>query len=663
MTKASDKRVTRISSREILLPVVVAVLLLGTALLTTPSVYALTDLLVLALLYLLLSVAVVGFGQLLRGFGPVAAVLGHLFVAAVVVWHVREQTRPPGSRSTLWQAGSLATFVGAVVLVALVYAAVSRVLVREPGRLQYAAVTGAALLAVVAVTTLSFHASTTLRWHLLRHNNLIGVPAYHALAPDVRRVQEDLWSRHREEPASSRPMGPAEALRDQGAGGAIGAGDQATVEGESGARGGPGTEEAAEPRPEEDRPLDIVYVLVDTLRADGLEAYGGDPELMPAMNRFATESIVFGDVLANTSWTRPSLASFFTGLLPEEHGAVNWGYVLSPGRTTLAEILSERGYETAAFIANRVVGTDSGFDQGFEVFEILESGDEAYPRAAAVNAAVASYLEGRGPGTLEAGPAPLFLYVHYMDPHTPYLSGGTPWPGGDAAAIEGYDNELRYLDGQLEALFRRIEATLSGPTVLFLTSDHGEELGEHGDLGHGHSLYDEVLAIPALVRVLESLPIAASRSGSGRPPAAFLAEPLESRDFFDLILSMADDPRLDVPAWARSHQRTGRYSSLYNVKADSLSVRLLRPFRSGIGMRRFDRAGWSLIWSAYGPTLELYDRRDDPEQLVNLAETRADTAADLRARMETAVDAWVRRIPQGLTEAELENLRALGYIQ
>ena len=92
--------------------------------------------------------------------------------------------------------------------------------------------------------------------------------------------------------------------------------------------------------------------MLDTLRADALAAYGGDSGWMPALNRLADQGLVFTNLLANASWTRPSVASFFTGLAPEEHGAAGWSFSISPGVVTMAEVFKRRGYDTAAFVAN-----------------------------------------------------------------------------------------------------------------------------------------------------------------------------------------------------------------------------------------------------------------------------------------------------------------------
>jgi len=254
----------------------------------------------------------------------------------------------------------------------------------------------------------------------------------------------------------------------------------------------PGPQAPAAHGPARSRAADapnIIFVLADTLRADSLAAYGGSPDLMPNLNRLAAQSFVFGDVMANASWTRPSVASFFTGLPQELHGAVDRRHALPPERFTIAEALREAGYRTAAFVSNfGAVSRDAGFDQGFDSFEEVKDPRTPYARAEVVNRAVASWLARSARGD-RAG-SPVFLYIHYLDPHLPYLSGcdGGCSAHTHAQARRSYEKQLRYLDDQLRWVTQDLAARLAGRTVLLVTSDHGEEFGEHGERGHGHSL-------------------------------------------------------------------------------------------------------------------------------------------------------------------------------
>ncbi|MGH7341320.1 MAG: sulfatase-like hydrolase/transferase, partial [Candidatus Rokuibacteriota bacterium] len=392
------------------------------------------------------------------------------------------------------------------------------------------------------------------------------------------------------------------------------------------------------------RPPHIVFVMVDTLRADALRAYGAERPLMPQLERIAARSIVFRDVLVNSSWTRPSVASFFTGLLPEEHGAVDRANRLPERWWVLAEILRARGYATAAFVSNYgAVGRDAGFDQGFDHFEQLEG--RPYARAARVNAAVERWLE-RFRRSGQRRELPLFLYVHYLDPHYPDLAGYTPPSLETSEMRRGYDAELRYLDAWLVRLYDFLEAQLRAPRFVLLTSDHGEEFGEHGDGGHGHSLYDEVVRVPALLTGGEN------RSG--------LAEArLEARDFFDLLQRLAREPELDVAAWAARRDRGQRYLSTWG----GTQMGWHRPYRRYVGLRGIEKDGFFLVWSAYGNTWELYDLRRDPGQLRNVVRQHPERRRELAAAMEESVGWWTERVPIQHSDQTLDLLRELGYVE
>ena len=157
----------------------------------------------------------------------------------------------------------------------------------------------------------------------------------------------------------------------------------------------------------------VVFVMLDTLRRDALSAYGGDPALMPELNGMVRESVVFEDVLANATWTRPSIGSMFTGMYQEYHGAVGREDALRSDVDTLAGVLSSRGYETAAFVANwGTVGKEAGFDRGFESFFELKSVSPPYVRADGVTSETLQWVRSRNDGD-GSQLRPLFLYVHY----------------------------------------------------------------------------------------------------------------------------------------------------------------------------------------------------------------------------------------------------------
>jgi arylsulfatase A-like enzyme len=254
-------------------------------------------------------------------------------------------------------------------------------------------------------------------------------------------------------------------------------------------------------------------VVIDTLRQDHLAAYGYARDPAPFLGELARQGAVF-DGLSPTSWTKPATASLLTGLHPIRHQAFDRWDRLPDGAATLAERLRSEGYQTLAASANGWVSPVFGFDRGFERFVL-----EKNVRGKALNQALFPALDHLRP--------PFFLYVHYLDPHASY-DPETGWDGRPLPAAlraEGairtpdldathtyprapaflarvrdlYDGEIRSADDATRELVEHLRRRgLMGSTILVVTADHGEEIGEHGRMSHGQTLYQEVLRIPLI---------------------------------------------------------------------------------------------------------------------------------------------------------------------
>jgi arylsulfatase A-like enzyme len=583
----------------VLMAYFVSLSLFGTASRQEPA-----DALLVAVLYACLAAVLhLASLELIRR-GAFPGVLASLALGAVLVWHCHEQTRLPSGKAAL----AIATLAVAAVHFALVRNLASRY---RPTRSWRTLVLIAACTAVVL--GLGFRESNTFRWHLLRHNKLIGTPLYYLLAESMADVEERTFSEAR----SSDPLQRA--------------------------RPSPPSPLESDPAP---ALPNLVFILIDTLRADALAAFGGDPNLMPRLNRLAAGSRVFTNVTANSSWTKPSVAAFFTGLLPEEHGALDRGDALPDDLWTLAEVLRSSGYDTAAIVTNFAqIGRDTGFAQGFDLFVELADEKLAYARAGTVTDAVSRYLHSPERGARTGESKPLFLYVHFLDPHMPYLSGGrdSVLP---AIARRAYDAELGYLDHELARLVDLATAALPGPTIIFVTSDHGEEFGEHdGDyLRHGHSLYSELLSIPAILRT---------------PGGAHgqLRTPLEARDFYDLLIALSRKPEMDVEEWAAERGRDERHASVYLTSDFPVD----RPYLSRVIMRGVEKKGFFFVWSGYGDTRELYDLERDPGQLVNVVRRHPALVQELSRSIASAPRPRHAGGTAELSEERKRQLRSLGY--
>jgi arylsulfatase A-like enzyme len=269
---------------------------------------------------------------------------------------------------------------------------------------------------------------------------------------------------------------------------------------------------------EKPRPNVVIY-LVDTLRADRLGCYGYPKPTSPHLDRFAEGATLFETAVAQAPWTRPSVASILSGLGPLSHGVRTLEDRLPDAADTLAERLRAAGYRTAAFSTNAHIDADTGFAQGFDDFLFLPQEDSA-----SVNRRVVSWLDAR------RGTEPFFLYIHTLDPHSPYTPpldlrqkfapGARPEAGSldhvkRIYAVRGkrraahiaevsplYDAEIAANDRSFGALLSALkERKLFEEALVIFVSDHGEELGEHGAFGHAQSLYAEELDVPLVVKL------------------------------------------------------------------------------------------------------------------------------------------------------------------
>jgi YD repeat-containing protein len=268
-------------------------------------------------------------------------------------------------------------------------------------------------------------------------------------------------------------------------------------------------------------PANVVLIVIDTQRAANLSLYGYALPTSPNLDHFAREATTFDKATAPGTWTVPTHASFFTGLWPSFHGAERVGVdglvarPINPEVPTLAEILRCAGYATAAFVANvTYVTEDLGFDRGFQRF----ANDLPWPRAdKLLEPAIAWLSEQR---------APFFLFVNLLDPHEPYdppapydtkfgpksredgammtelMHAGTPFTHEIRAHFASqYDGETAFADQALGRFIDVLRARSDyGHTLVLVTSDHGEMLGEHDLAGHLVDPYEPELHVPLVVK-------------------------------------------------------------------------------------------------------------------------------------------------------------------
>jgi arylsulfatase A-like enzyme len=415
----------------------------------------------------------------------------------------------------------------------------------------------------------------------------------------------------------------------------------------------------------------IILVSLDTLRADRVGVYGYARPTTPVLDAFAGDAVVFEHAIASSPWTLPSHSSMLSSLHPHNHGALSPANRLGEEVTTLAEALFERGYATAAFTGGGYVSVKFGLSQGFETFRELRH----EPTTAIVDAAL-RWLE-------EAEGRPVFLFVHTYEPHTPYLDAGMAEPaeagriGSDfssedlKALREGrldptpaerhyisdlYDGDVRSTDRALAGLLDGLSATgLLDRSMVIVTSDHGEELFERAvrrSAAHGHSLYEELIRIPMVIRYPPALTGGRRVTGPASlvDIAATVAGALEfpwpdRTDGIDLVRLSALE--------AGSEPGGGR------------EVVLSEALRSGIPKRSLRSEGFKYIApleeGAARP--ELYDLAADPGERSNVAADQEELAARYAA-LSRAYAAAHEGGSEAIIDEELrDQLRALGYVE
>lgn len=394
------------------------------------------------------------------------------------------------------------------------------------------------------------------------------------------------------------------------------------------------------------RPLNVVVITIDTLRPDHLHCYGYDKIETPTIDHIAQSGVLFENGVTQTPLTPPSHASIFTGLNPPAHKVRDTGgFILSTSIPTLASILQEKGWDTAAFISTAVLKKRFGFDHGFAVYddEMPRPGsreeflEDAERRAGdTVNRAV-KWVDGRSS-------KPFFLWVHLYDPHTPY---DPPSPFREQYKDRLYDGEIAYADHELGRLMESLkQKSPRERTVVALLSDHGESLGEHGEYSHGVFLYDSTLRIAYLL------------SGPGIPAGLRVKEQARTIDLLPTILELMGGR---APAGVEGVSLVPLFSGKDAATAVSYAETLYPKINLGWAELRAIRTNhWKYIRA---PKPELYDLSQDPKETSNvLAEHPAEVQkleAQLAAAAGPAGSEKVETAP--MDEHTLAQLKSLGY--
>ncbi len=435
----------------------------------------------------------------------------------------------------------------------------------------------------------------------------------------------------------------------------------------------------------------VVLVVIDTLRADRVSSYGYRRPTTPRLDALAARGVRFANASSTSSWTLPAHASIFTGRFPIEHGATQEHTQLDDRADTLAEILRAHGYATLGVSGNGVVSPASGLARGFESFVETWRNPKAHPTPEQHPnlLAVRDFIAGLQPDE------PFFVFVNYVEVHAPYqppepyrsrfLDPGRPqWlvssalqrktaehyletastsPAEFDVLSDLYDGEVAYADALVGALVDELEASNRlANTLLIVTSDHGENIGDHGHFRHVFSLYNSTVKVPLIVLLPDG-----ESAGQTRWESVSLV------DLFPTILhELGIEPRGDrgrnilsdretdaAPSFAEYYfplQALGLFEqSARERHRDALAAHLRR-------LRSVEWNDWRLIWSSDGQH-ELYDLKKDPGERRNLFR---DSASATRLQpLSDLLDEYVahgggrRPLPQA-SDSGLDSIGAFG---
>jgi arylsulfatase A-like enzyme len=431
-------------------------------------------------------------------------------------------------------------------------------------------------------------------------------------------------------------------------------------------------------------PPNVILIVVDTLRADHLSHYGYARDTAGPIDDLRAESTIFSNAYSTAPWTGPSTMSIHTGLSTLRHGANRHGDALSEEAVTLAEHLSQAGYSTHGISFNHNVSEETGFDQGFDTFDDFLGKATQYPDIERMTRKVDRWLA-------TAPPEPYFLYLQPMNVHGPYrvprssrskLLGRAPsdafqyygqpmapimrqselerredvTPEIMESLVDQYDVAIHYSMEQIALMLEAIrEQGLLDETVVILTSDHGEELFDHGGFSHGFTLHREVLNVPLYLRLPH-----------GEGPAT-IDRPVSTLDIVPTVLELAGLP-------ASEHGLDGHslLSDPSALPADRVLVQHTAWAKRAEGLSLI-RGSDHLIdlaqsYDTPDPRTSLYDLDFDRDEHHDLAVSEEGRVVSLRGRLEKRVAELSNGIgfeePENvLAEMDVEMLRALGYVE
>ncbi|MBN1270958.1 MAG: sulfatase-like hydrolase/transferase [Candidatus Aminicenantes bacterium] len=394
--------------------------------------------------------------------------------------------------------------------------------------------------------------------------------------------------------------------------------------------------------PKQDTSLNLLLITIDTLRADRLGCYGSKAVKTPHIDSLAAEGILFNRAFAHTSTTLPSHTNIMTGATPLYHGVHdNSNFIVSEDLLTLAEHLKRFGYSTGAVIGAYPLDVRFGLNQGFDFY------DDDYGNQNFQNPI---YVERRAEHVVETAlewmssqKKPWFLWIHCFDPHFPYES---PEPFKEEFKDKPYNGEVSYVDFSLGKLFVYLKnKNVFEKTVIIFTSDHGESLGEHGELTHGYFAYNTSIWVPLIIRI----------------PGSEVRQIDQTVSHIDIFPTVCDILRIEKPAFLQG-------SSLFPMIQGKRMTEKPVYFES---LYPYYSRGWAPIRGYISgkekyissPIPELYNLDTDFDEHNNLADrtelggyqSKLDSIISNQSQPE-------RKAIQRMDRETLKKLESLGYV-
>ena len=464
-------------------------------------------------------------------------------------------------------------------------------------------------------------------------------------------------------------------------------------------------------------PKNVIIVLVDCLRADHLQCYGYTRETSPFLDYLAQTGVIFENCIAPSSWTIPSVVSLFTGVYPQQHGINSFGPIIPEDLVSLQGTLKNNGVITAAFVTNDFLkpryGYAKGFSHYYDHYLEQEFKDSVASGLFFFNALLHFKNELLYPVSVDPGGTrwwsigsppfnhekrsagrvtedalqwmranrdnPFYLYLHYMDVHSPYdttwyaLFDRKAYNSQDTRErlINTYDGRIAYVDRHIQRIWKAlVKLDIAESTLLIITADHGEELYDHQGTGHCTTLYEELIRVP-LIMVNSLSP------GEGRkvktqiqlidlPPTIIdffglpVPEQMEGRSLFSLLNSTEANL---LPAYALSYTTRGR-TSLNTEEGRALWEQ--KVWDQGIVLESLrSNNEWKIITGNDG-RMEFYDLKEDPKETTDVKEVEQSKALDFKERLAEESAELESYVP-GEKKIELSpdtqhRLRALGYL-